>query len=697
MKKSIFALLAFFVCIFQPLSAYEYFTICFSDGTKSEAFYATDVDSICYSKIGLDSLEYFDWQIQEIYTCDSVYRYPLAEIDSLSFKDVDINNVAEDIDRANSAIVPLYMQCESIAELSQHLSTINDIEGVENVWIDEQALFVKIRDYGTITFLYPPTPSSSESEEDSFLSQSRNLIRRSNVQATGHIPNNVHNACVYYQLEKNEDPVRNTAKKFSIETNNAFNNLGISSQRITNDGPEFFVKNIFNYDLIFLITHGSYDKKTDTHWLLTGEEVASTAYEDDIFTISENLKQTKIYSPNKLCYTWVLEYRNSQWYAVFYSCVSDKLIASSRNCFKGFGTIIFNTACESLKNNNNLANVFINKGAGCYLGYTDTNRTGHAAGYEFYSALLNGSCIGNAYEHIHSLFKEESFSVNDQTYHPELRMVQSNNDVSKDCITHSESLPIEDISSNNAIQVKLHGRIKKLNTFPTDYQYGFQWSTNSNMSQAKRNKADANNYNTATHYMTWEKTLNESSLQPNTTYYYCAYMYDGYSYCYGEVKSFRTPDVDICPDGNHPHVINLGLPSGTKWYCCNLGATSPNQYGDYIQWTQRSTTSSGRIPNAQEAKELINYCTSKWTTYKGVNGRLFTGPNGKKIFLPATGYKWPRDGYIYDINIGGEGNYWTTTESSDSERAYDLEFNASNVFVTPNGVKTGYQTIRTVK
>ena len=69
MKKTVITLLALLVCSILPLHAYEYFTIYFSDGSKSEAFYATDVDSICYSKIGLDSIEYADWQVQEIYTC----------------------------------------------------------------------------------------------------------------------------------------------------------------------------------------------------------------------------------------------------------------------------------------------------------------------------------------------------------------------------------------------------------------------------------------------------------------------------------------------------------------------------------------------------------------------------------------------------------------------------------------------------
>ena len=39
-----------------------------------------------------------------------------------------------------------------------------------------------------------------------------------------------------------------------------------------------------------------------------------------------------------------------------------------------------------------------------------------------------------------------------------------------------------------------------------------------------------------------------------------------------------------CPDANHPHAIDLGLPSGTKWACCNVGASAPEQYGGYYAW-----------------------------------------------------------------------------------------------------------------
>ena len=44
------------------------------------------------------------------------------------------------------------------------------------------------------------------------------------------------------------------------------------------------------------------------------------------------------------------------------------------------------------------------------------------------------------------------------------------------------------------------------------------------------------------------------------------------------------PYYDLCPDNNHPHMIDLCLPSGLKWACCNVGATEPFEKGGYFAW-----------------------------------------------------------------------------------------------------------------
>lgn len=160
-----------------------------------------------------------------------------------------------------------------------------------------------------------------------------------------------------------------------------------------------------------------------------------------------------------------------------------------------------------------------------------------------------------------------------------------------------------------------------------------------------------------------------------------------------------------CPDEHHPHLIDLGLPSGTKWACCNVGATVPEAYGGYFAWGETEEKdiyddvtylySSGidkdgdgfydadvsyqiigddiagteydaalanwggswRMPSAEQCQELDSKCRSIWTTRNGVNGRLFTGPSGGKIFLPAGGH---RSMFLVTF-IGSYGYYWTSS------------------------------------
>ena len=109
-----------------------------------------------------------------------------------------------------------------------------------------------------------------------------------------------------------------------------------------------------------------------------------------------------------------------------------------------------------------------------------------------------------------------------------------------------------------------------------------------------------------------------------------------------------------CPDENHPHYIDLGLPSGTKWCCCNVGASSPEGYGSYLTFDEAQGYNP---PSLDQIKEFVNNTTSVWTSLNGVNGRKFTGSNGGSMFLPAAGYRW----YGEFNRVGSYGHYWSST------------------------------------
>lgn len=170
-----------------------------------------------------------------------------------------------------------------------------------------------------------------------------------------------------------------------------------------------------------------------------------------------------------------------------------------------------------------------------------------------------------------------------------------------------------------------------------------------------------------------------------------------------------------CPDDNHPHMIDLGLPSGTLWACCNVRADKPEAYGGYYAWGETETKSmynrdsyvycdsrsgicyylgsdiagtqydvahvkwggSWVMPSHTQQKELLNNCTTQWTKKKGVNGRNFTGPNGGSIFLPAAGGRTEHD-LVY---VGSYGYCWSSTHYPQHlYGAYRLYFKSDSAY-----------------
>lgn len=143
--------------------------------------------------------------------------------------------------------------------------------------------------------------------------------------------------------------------------------------------------------------------------------------------------------------------------------------------------------------------------------------------------------------------------------------------------------------------------------------------------------------------------------------------------------------AQTCPDGNHPHAIDLGLRSGTKWACCNVGASSPTAYGGYYEPGEAGDAAGSewggqwRIPTKAQFQELRDTCSSEWTTVDGVGGLRFTGPNGRSVFLPAAGGR--NSISLYDAGSGGD--YWSGTPAEGStDNAYRLLFHPRDVFVS---------------
>lgn len=168
----------------------------------------------------------------------------------------------------------------------------------------------------------------------------------------------------------------------------------------------------------------------------------------------------------------------------------------------------------------------------------------------------------------------------------------------------------------------------------------------------------------------------------------------------------RITGITSCPNDHHPHLIDLGLPSGTKWACCNLDDTTPEGYGGYYRWGETSPLALGempidypynsldlnisgtqydaataswgapwQMPTKEQIQELLDNSTNTWAVQDGVNGRKFTGTNGGTLFLPAAGSVW--NGGLG--GVGSNGSYWSSTPPTIKGYALSLEIDSDGV------------------
>ena len=198
-------------------------------------------------------------------------------------------------------------------------------------------------------------------------------------------------------------------------------------------------------------------------------------------------------------------------------------------------------------------------------------------------------------------------------------------------------------------------------------------------------------------------------------------------YEYGEPVDYNVQMSYLnCPDDNHPHAIDLGLPSGTKWACCNVGANNPEEFGEYYTWGMTRSTidatnlhdiydyidliaaeegrvdvpfidigddisgtqydvahvkwgDSWQIPTREQFQELFDNISEEIELYAensqdSLIGIVIIGPNGNGIWIPPAGSFSPvntnsnilEDGIYIPEGFGGVGQeaaFWTSERS----------------------------------
>ena len=248
-------------------------------------------------------------------------------------------------------------------------------------------------------------------------------------------------------------------------------------------------------------------------------------------------------------------------------------------------------------------------------------------------------------------------------------------------------------------------------TFDYVTQYGLVYSEGNPNPTISDYKINHGSTNETKHYLS-ELT----NLKPNTCYYIRAYAENPKGIAYGTTISATTKTADgkdpwQPTEPDEDGAVDLGL--SVKWAAYNVGATSPEEYGDYYAWGEvepkvdyteetyqfhvgkyyyelpdglsdisgtkydAATVNWGngwRMPTKLELMELCEKTTVVYVNYNNIKGYRYIGPNGNSIFLPDAGYR-DENG----LQKSG-GYYWSSVVKEDYKNYayYSREYGIRN-------------------
>ena len=444
-----------------------------------------------------------------------------------SLTSFDVEEVAGYITEVTETVDELFMQSGGIAELSQNIEEIRSLDGVQDVSATDDALYVEIKDGGIISWYYPPKsePMDVNATADLLPKSFHTSVTLTKGLASDHKFIEPKKFCIINQTV-NDEKMDYIASKLSTLKNTLDDVFDIDFVRGEDADLDFF-SSLTNYDCIFFETHGGYFN--NQHWLTTGESVTDEARE--WLESDAGLK----WRDKGLDIVTLKEVRKSKEVNIAYWAISEKFIESMSGSFDN--SIIFSDACQSLMGNNTLALAFQKKGAGVYLGYDNDNRVGYKAGKAFWENLSLGMTVEQAFGNIPGEYKIDSKNGAVLHFYP-----QSNGNL---CIVHPEvnTSDATNIGGTTAtLQGEITGWIESLKA--DEAEAGFCWGKNANPlvedSQVKSQRVS--NYQKKENTISLSEDLVE--LEPNSTYYYRAFLKMNDEYYYGDVKEFETGESD---------------------------------------------------------------------------------------------------------------------------------------------------------
>lgn len=494
--------------------------------------------------------------------------------------DPDLMELCVHVCKVANNVADIYMECNSIEELEKYAEDIKDMRYVEDVYFTNTTMFVEIKDYGPVMYSFFP-------KEDNF--DIDDMMESTVRTRDDHPMLGLKKAVVINQTYQDEKFDR--TRYASNQVLDLFNAHGIEAKPRNDAGLDFYKDEIFDYDLIYIMTHGSYNPNRKCHFLYTKDSPS----EKETATLDPEYAHPYMnYARDEVRLAMLKETRGGEEVGIWYLAISEFYIQNySTKEFKN-PAIVYCGACETMKGPGNnivngvptdtidksMARVFAAKKAGMYLGFDESNSIGEQSGLYFFQRLLSGMSLVNSYEDLPDKWKRElNFDTKDyliggsvitRIYWADLiphYNVLGSHRIKKPLLDEKEDLStdknIEFVLRAKSILHFLQMKYTQVSydkvywyTSPyydeKDFKYGFDISDNKDFNNAKRLKmmkvGDAGCELNEDYEVKFSQTLTNDELKPLTTYYYRAFFYDGYDYYYSDYDSFTTNSLPV--DGN---------------------------------------------------------------------------------------------------------------------------------------------------
>lgn len=436
----------------------------------------------------------------------------------------------------------IFYLCDSPDEAKKYLDKLRDTKGVVDAWIDSQTMCVDVEGWGIIPYFF-----DLEEPEETTKACEKELLSRAS-EFNFHTRLNPKRVCIANQMINDKDA--NSYKVNAELVEALFKDYNYEATPVS-PTLDFYSKGMYEYDIVFLITHGKYEKD-GLHWFMTSEEkTMKSEHGVDVDWLNAMFtNKYKDYPKDKVKFGAHSEQRDGIVKTpLYYLMVSDKFIDDASVNFNSYGqAIVMTTICKALKGNDNMAQAFIKRGAGVFVGYDEDNNIGADAIREIFIRMLGGMSLKNAISDLPSKYRHADYKgtmadLNSIFADPETDF----------CINTIKIDNIENLSTENKIEFKVISSImitqaekeEEGSDFTKNMFFGLYINNEPSTKGGKQLEpisiADCTINDNRCYYT---QALTSKELKPETTYYVWPYLFDGTDFCLGDMEQFKTGKLE---------------------------------------------------------------------------------------------------------------------------------------------------------